>query len=259
MSTIAAEANLPTTLPVSINARAIRIVAGVFAAGSRISFSDLQGKTRFSFENGNFTEPLIDNGGTSNTPGWTVYKQQVKLQGVDSIGGFPTPADSTKPGESPGDGADGTSFSYTATLDNSLPAGLSSPTKSMRLISNGTSVPYGIVHGPYLISNNPLQLEAGDTATFYWKAEGGSDAYDIYAYLLNGSTGATIELINQTGSDTGSATPWAQVTKTISAAEVGNYKFVFVSGSYDFTGGQALGASLYVTNIIITKWFDTPG
>ena len=34
---------------------------------------------------------------------------------------------------------------------------------------------------------------------FDWKAKGGGDAYDIYAYLLNVNTGATVELLNQTG------------------------------------------------------------
>ena len=186
-----------------------------------------------------------------------MYKQQVRLQGIDSIGGFPTPTDSTKPGDSPGDNTTAIGFTYTATLDPSLPSGLSAPTTSIRLISNGVSASYGIIHGPYLISNDPVQLEAGDTATFYWKAEGGSDAYDIYSYLLNVTTGATIELINETGSSTGATTSWAQVTNLISAAQAGNYKFVFVSGSFDFTGGTVLGASLYVTNIIITKWFDS--
>jgi hypothetical protein len=255
MTVIAAEADLPITSPVSINHRSIRNIARVFDMNTEISYGDLQGKVRFSFENGNFTSPLVDAGATYTTPGWTVYRQQVRLQGIDSIGGFPTPTDSTKPGDSPGDNTNAIGFSYTATLDSSLPSGLLAPTTSIRLISNGVSAGYGIIHGPYLISNNPVQLEAGDTATFYWKAEGGSDAYDIYSYLLNVSTGATIELINQTGDSPGATTPWAQVSKTISAAEAGNYKFVFVSGSFDFTGGTVLGASLYVTNIIITKWF----
>jgi hypothetical protein len=257
MTAIATESDLAITSPVSINARIIRNIARVFTTDSKISFGDLKGKTRFSFENGNFTSPLVDLGATSTTAGWTVYKQQIRLQGVDSIGGFPTPTDSTKPGVSPGDNTDAVGFNYSAALDTSLPSDLSSPTQSIRLISDGTSVSYGIIHGPYLISNNPVQLEAGDIATFYWKAEGGSDAYDIYAYLLNVDTGATIELINETGSSPGATTPWAQVTKTILVSEVGNYKFVFVSGSFDFTGGTALGASLYVTNIIITKWFDS--
>jgi len=256
MTAIAAESDLAITSPVSMNTRIIRNIARVFTAGSRISYSNLQGKTRFSFENGNFTSELIDNGNTATTAGWTVYKQQVRLQGVDSIDNFPTPTDSTIPGTSPGDNTNAIGFSYAATLDTSLPAGLLAPTKSIRLISNGTSVGYGIIHGPYLISNNPVQLEDGDIATFYWKAEGGADAYDIYSYLLNVATGTTIELINQTGANAGAVTLWAQVTKTISAAEAGNYKFVFVSGSFDFTGGMALGASLYITNIIITKWFD---
>lgn len=256
MTLIAAEADKPTTSPVNLGVKAIRNIARKFTAGSRISYSDLRGKSRFTFQNGNFTaDALVDNGDTYTTPGWTVYKKQVRLNGLDTILGYPTPTDNLLPNPTPGDNVTGTGFTYTALLTVDLPPGVGTA-QSIRMISNGTSPSFGIVHGPYLVTNTEVELEEGDIISFWWKAEGGDDAFDIFSYLLNISNGSRIDLLNQTGEFTGASTPWAEVTKTITAAEVGNYKFVFVSGSYDFTGGTALGASLYVTVVQIKKWFD---
>jgi hypothetical protein len=94
---------------------------------------------------------------------------------------------------------------------------------------------------------------AYDQVSFWWKAEGGSDAFDIFAYLLEANTGAVIPLINETGTSTGAATPWAKVALTINSSQAGLYYFVFISGSHDFTGGQALGASLFVTMVDVVK------
>lgn len=259
MTVIAAEGNRPTTSPVSVNNSDLRKIARKFTAGTKISWSDFRGKSRFQFINGNLDGPeLTDTGSQYTTNGWIVYKSQVKLNGVNSIDGWPTPTDSTKPGSSPGDNTDGSGFTYTALLTNDIPAGAAAGSKSLRLISNGTSVGYGIIHGPYVTTtnNNTVGLEEGDVISFWWKAEGGSDAYDIFAYLLDLTDGSTIELVNDTGTSTGATTAWTQVTRTISAAEAGSYKFVFVSGSYDYSGGTVLGASLYITNVSVKKWFD---
>ena len=92
----------------------------------------------------------------------------------------------------------------------------------------------------------------GDTISFDWKAQGGSDAYDVYGYLLNTSTGATVELLNETGVWVNLAsTNWATVSTTVPSS--GTYKFVFVSGSFDSSGGQALGAQLYIDNIDVSS------
>jgi hypothetical protein len=256
MTQIAAEADVLTTSPVNLGLKAIRNIARRFTIGSTISYSDLRGKSRFTFQNGSFTaDALTDNGSTYTTPGWTVYRQQVRLNGVDTILGYPTPTDNSLPSPTPGDNTPGFGFTYSATLTADLPSSVTNA-QSIRLVSTGTSTSYGIIHGPYLVTNTAVELEAGDIISFWWKAQGGDDAFDIFAYLLNTSNGSKLDLLNQTGDSTGATTDWAEVTKTISASEIGNYKFVFVSGSYDFTGGTALGASLYVTVVQIKKWFN---
>jgi hypothetical protein len=237
----------------------LRKIARLRTPQSIIRWSDFYGKYRYQFINGNFDQGTLN---TSTTPasilGWKIFLQRVRLNGLDNIEGWPTPTDSTKPGPAPGDNNNFTG-SYLAALTTDVPSGAPAGTRSMRLYhNNGSSVAFAIIHGPYLVCdvNNSVPLEAGDLIKFYWKAQGGGDAYDIYAYLLNTDNGTAIELANDTGSSAGATTPWIQVTRTITAAQTGTYKFVFVSGTYDFTGGTVLGASLYVTNVDVTKWFD---
>jgi hypothetical protein len=143
-------------------------------------------------------------------------------------------------------------YSYFVATSTDVPAGFPAGTQSLRLWSTG-QVPqgYGIVYGPYLTSDSAANLAVNDKAIFWWRAAGGADAYNIYAYLLEINTGATIELLNATGQNASAATAWAKVEKTITTA--GTYRFVFISGTWDQTGGQALGASLYITGISIYK------
>ena len=101
-----------------------------------------------------------------------------------------------------------------------------------------------VIHGPYIISDDSVTLSVGDTVTFNWKAANGADAFDVYAYLLNTADGSTIELLDETADG---STEFAPANVTVSAA--GDYKFVFVSGTFDYTFGRALGASLYIDDI----------
>ena len=215
-----------------------------------------------TFSNGDFSgADFTYNSGSGlwTTTGWAIdTNNQVWLNGTSTVGGWPTPVDPTPtPYSSPGEAAGTMTYSFEL-VTTDLPSGLSyPPSRACRLYSSGeVSVPYGIVNGPYLVSTTAVNLNNGDTASFYWQAAGGGDAYNIFSYLLNIDTGNTVLLFNQTAPDAGATTPWAQVTKTIDTGAgdiAGNYKFVFVCGSYDATGGQALGASLYVTDIVVTK------
>ena len=91
-----------------------------------------------------------------------------------------------------------------------------------------------------------VSLLAGDRVLFDWRARNGSDAYDVYAYLLEENTGVTQELLNVTGAG---STAWA--TRDITVTTPGDYKYVFVAGTFDETFGQAAGASLYIDNITV--------
>ena len=68
----------------------------------------------------------------------------------------------------------------------------------------------------------------------------------MYAYLLEENTGVTQELLNVTGAG---STAWA--TRDITVTAPGDYKYVFVAGTFDETFGRAAGASLYIDNITV--------
>ena len=94
-------------------------------------------------------------------------------------------------------------------------------------------------------SNLAAALETSDTVSFDWKAENGADSFDVFGYFINETTGNTYTVLKETGT----TSTWQTVTFSI--PEEGAYRFVFISGSYDETGGQALGASLYLDNILV--------
>jgi len=214
-------------------------------AGDQITINIPQiyaGGQLIAFQNGDFETGTV---GSSSISGWTTGLGRVTLDGNSQIGSWPTPIDSTKPASSPGDTvALQTSGTFSAKLVAS--DGAARGTKSLQLESTGgmrVVSPFGITHGPYIISNNSVSIAAGESVSFDWKAQGGDDSYDVYAYLLDVDNGSTVKLLDSTGSSTN----WATVTTTVPSA--GNYKFVFVSGSFDASGGQALGARLFVDNI----------
>ena len=83
----------------------------------------------------------------------------------------------------------------------------------MQLHSSGVTLQgFGILHGPYLVSNEAITLKPGDSVSFDWQATGGSDAYDIIGYLVDENTGEVQELLNETGATTSARTTWATVT-----------------------------------------------
>jgi len=207
------------------------------------------------FSNGDFS---------SGWSGWTYVNSRVQL-GVDSIGGSVTPRDTDYTNIETGStlahvisgcntvtgvGCDTGSVS-TGTLSSTLITGTDAYSgQSVRLLMSGANCSsaggYCIVRGPYLISDNAISLSSGDTVSFAWKAANGGDYYDVYAYLLNTASGSTISLLNQTGNTTN----WAVKSKTLTNSDPsGNYKFVFVAGSWDASGGSALGASLYIDSV----------
>jgi len=247
--------------PVNIGSEPLRGLAEV--PSGTISFSDFYGKENFTFPNGGFELGTL-NGitGSITSPtseelsGWVVYKGRIRLNGVDSIEGYPTPTDTSYPASAPspapGDNNGSTTATFSAQFVTDKPAG-SPGTRSIELKSTGNTVSYGIVHGPYLVSAAAIELLEGYSVDLWWRATGGGDAYDAYAYMLNMDTGATITMLNATGGSATATTPWTNFTYTIGAAEEGNYKFVFIAGTYDFTGGQVVGATLLVDDILVSK------
>ncbi|HVK41591.1 MAG TPA: hypothetical protein VM471_03855 [Phenylobacterium sp.] len=183
--------------------------------------------------------PSFENGAAN----WTIGASRVIL-GTDQINGWATPSDPTVP-PAAGDDAGGVqNMTYNSEFAaNEHTAGAN----SLRLYNSGTTLSgFEVVHGPYAFSDT-FAAAAGDVFRFDWKAAAGGDAYDAFGYLLNVDTGATLTLLNETGADAAGQKPWT--TEAVVVPDTGNWSFVFVAGTYDFTGGQGVGGSLYVDNI----------
>lgn len=186
-----------------------------------------------------FTNPSFE---TGNITGWTSMNQMINL-GVTSIAGFVSQDTSTYSdnANSGGNDDDVPSATYNTTVSNTT---TSSGSYSLQLTSSMTTANgYDVVHGPAVYSD-VFEASSGDVIYFDWRAYAGGDDFDAFGYIVNTTTGAQIEVLDATG---GSNTDWTTKATTILTA--GTYRFVFVNGTYDASGGQAAGGTLYIDNV----------
>jgi VCBS repeat-containing protein len=183
------------------------------------------------------TSPVNNGDFSKGLTGWTPVLPTVDL-GVTKIAGWATP-------ESP-------LIKYPTTTpggnDADLVSGYDAPQVQVgtdgRLLlqeTNMISSSYGVVHGPAAYSDI-FHAAGGMVLKFDWAANYVNDDYHVVGYLLNSDNGAvTIALQGwgRTGSGVGS----------VAVPTDGNYRFVFVSGTYDASGGTVLGASMFIDNI----------
>jgi len=124
---------------------------------------------------------------------------------------------------------------------------------------NGSTV-YGSAFGPEVYTA-AFQASAGQALSFNWAAAGGADDYEVYAFLVKvlpsgasydyGGSGATLNS-NTTLLAHGRGTSQGWTTSTGLIPEDGFYRFRFVNGSFDASGGKALGANMYIDpNVLV--------
>ena len=212
-----------------------------------IRFNFVRSFQNFNFDKGQAGSVVIDS--------WTATNARIKLDGSSLLGGQPTPTDTT----SANGGLEASAIasgSYSTKLSTVTPSGTGLSVQMSSSLGGVVNTPTpgigGVVHGPAIISNSSVELNPGDVVSFDWKASGGSDAFDVMAYLLNVDNGNTEIMLDKTGTKPGSpgfATNWETNHYTVQSS--GIYKFAFVSGSWDATAGSAAGANLYVDNIDI--------
>lgn len=204
--------------------------------------------TQKGWSNGDFNSGLT---------GWTAENKQVRF-GTDTIAGQNTPSDNNwpilpvlPPNNQATDQHVPTSQGQKSTTSSTNIPDATGTSVQLRSTAIKTQAGYDIVRGPYIYSDTPVALQANDAVSFQWKAEGGDDAYDVFAYLVDVNNGNTQELLNETGPSTNASTPWQTVNTNVAAN--GQYRFVFVSGTYDFSGGKAAGAQLFIDNVTVTQ------
>ncbi|MCF7950357.1 MAG: DUF4347 domain-containing protein [Spirochaetaceae bacterium] len=205
------------------------------------------------FANGDFQD---GSNGEGSVSAWTVAETQVSLNGEDEIAGHPTPVDSTWPAQN-GSIHDevswgGGSPNAQVYLDSAYQSGgdlaLHMDTGDI-YIHQG----YGVLRGPYVYSDGTVTLQEGDSVSFDWKALSGGDAYDAYGYLLNVETGETVTILDETANSYGVETDWQTETVTLGAGQEGEYRFVFVAGSFDATGGRLVGGELMIDDVSVSQ------
>jgi filamentous hemagglutinin family protein len=193
---------------------------------------------------------FLNAGFENGTTGWSIHDQRVYMNGGSTVRGYLTPNDPSGPATSSGENVS-SSGTFTSGVSNNGANG----TQGLQLSSTQQcATGYCIVRGGYVTSDSTIALAKGDVVSFQWNAAGSSDAYDVFGYLLNVKTGETQVILNATGANAWSSTGWQTASTTVETA--GTYAFVFVSGSWDASGGRALGATLTLDNISTTSLFN---
>ena len=112
--------------------------------------------------------------------------------------------------------------------------------------------------GPDVYSE-PFVADAGESLAFEWSAIGRVDDYAVYAYLVEvdpatgaipvTATAANHELVMYNSGSRRGYSDWQ--TSTADVTQGGTYRFRFVNGSYDGTGGFALGSLFYLSSFFL--------
>ena len=206
------------------------------------------------------------NGSFENVTGgvpdnWSVVGTVIDL-GVTRLGGcvsIDSTDYSTYAGGPTYDITDGTHSSFTATIVTSGGFGVPTDgTNAVRLdLGGGNSADgYHVKHGPAIVSDEFKGI-AGQVITLNWYSAAGSDDFAVLGYLLdtdangNGVAEGTVADCAQTEIlDTHGKTVSGWQFATVTVPDTRDfYKFVFVNGTHDFSGGRASGASFWIDNI----------
>ena len=179
----------------------------------------------------NFVTPMENAGFENGSSGWTLSNSNYYISG-DSIG---------------------TTGTYTTSIEQEADGN-----HYLHMSIRGTTNSYGTGHGPTATSSY-FEASPGDIITFDWKAARTSDYYDVYAYLINDATGQKFQILYQRGS---SISSWQTKQITLTSTYLTQYsdklKFMFVCGSYDQTGGRAVGSTMDIDNARVVKSYATP-
>ncbi|MCH1515778.1 MAG: hypothetical protein L7U52_03610, partial [Alphaproteobacteria bacterium] len=213
------------------------------------SLSSVSTFTTTGFDNGDFSDGTATlDGNIVSIPGWDIHLENAFLDGrAFDIGGFQAPTDNDYPSLFTQE------INHLETNFQNTP--LNSFVQNGELVleqGRGSSSPgYHIARGPYVVSQEAVALEVGDSVSFEWFGLSGGDAYDVYGYLLNEDTGATITLLNDTSPTSSGSASWTTSSSTVNTA--GDYKFVFIGGTFDRTGGLFSGNGLKLRNVDVQQ------
>ncbi len=233
------------------------IIQGSYAEEMMVYGTRSQGRELYVQLNGDGSTTMTLDG----TDGYTYTTSSTYDTSIKSAWGYESVI---RPVSVDGDGNYTSSLSTTVTLDSSN-GGMGGV--ALKLWSDGSVYSnnnverdltttmdhqaYGSEFGPIVISD-PFTAEAGDSISIDWKAVRLQDDYEVYGFVVNTSTDEhTLVFYSR-----GMSQDWTTSVGTI--PEDGEYQFKFVNGTYDQTGGYAVGSSMWIDNIRVFGSVDNP-
>ena len=134
------------------------------------------------------------------------------------------------------------------THDNKSPSGAGD-------VPFGSTEAFCSVFGPDIYTE-AFYATSSQALAFQWKAEGGGDDYEIYAFLVSVDNDSDIPTPSVSNNELLAhgmgKTMSAYTTSSANISRDGLYRFRFVNGTYDFTGGKAIGAKMFIKkNVVI--------
>ena len=140
-----------------------------------------------------------------------------------------------------------TEANVTSTMASGVPIVAGNNVLFMNNMEYGGSA-YRVIHGPAVVSD-VFSADAGDVISFDWYAQYVRDNFAILGYLLDTSTCTQTEIVDETGK---LISGW-QNSRIIIPATSSTYRFVFVNGTFDQSGGTNSGATMYIDNISVGR------
>ncbi len=124
----------------------------------------------------------------------------------------------------------------------------------------GDNAAFGIYHGPAVVSDQ-FRAEAGQFLRLNYTAEGDVDNYNVAGYIYEVEADPTDPNFgNPVLDDSGEVKITMALSETgttqlngrasVEIEDAGDYRFVFIVGTFDKTGGLAAGASMRIDNIV---------
>ena len=201
----------------------------------------------------NLPQPDFPNDDFANGfSGWTTADSNIVWSGGTTLAGYstpvlPDPLPYSAQGQKNWSGSWLITPTYSTTLSSDKPSGNTGQSVIMSMTGGAVNSTGETVYGPAIYSNYFVAFNAGDSCAFDWRAVSTTDAYSIYAYMVNVDTGTAYTLLRSTAPNFDYTTNWQTQSTVVSTT--GNYKFVFVAGCWDSTLGRAVGAEFRITNI----------